>query len=64
MAEAAVEVAVWDSHPEIPVTEQADPYRAGRNGVEIVKAVAADLTVLPEAAGKRVTAWIDRRPSA
>ncbi|MFF3989452.1 ATP-binding protein [Streptomyces sp. NPDC001797] len=63
-AEAAVEVEVWDSHPEIPVAERADPYRVGRHGLEIVKAVAAELTVLPEAAGKRVTARIDLRPSA
>lgn len=62
-AEAAVEVEVWDSHPEIPVAEQADPYRVGRHGLEIVKAVAADLTVRAEAAGKRVVARIDLRPS-
>ncbi|MER6535422.1 ATP-binding protein [Streptomyces sp900105755] len=63
-AEAAVEVEVWDSHPEIPVAERADPYRVGRHGLEIVQAVAAEFTVLPEAAGKRVTARIDLRPSA
>ncbi|SEE40156.1 ATP-binding protein [Streptomyces sp. Ag109_O5-10] len=63
-AEAAVEVEVWDSHPEIPVAERADPYRVGRHGLEIVQAVAAEFTVLPDAAGKRVTARIDLRPSA
>ncbi|MEU5310878.1 ATP-binding protein [Streptomyces sp. NPDC021562] len=57
-AEAAVEVEVWDGRPDIPAAEQADPYRVGRHGLEIVKAVAADLTVMPEAAGKRITARI------
>ncbi|WP_055495978.1 ATP-binding protein [Streptomyces sp. TP-A0356] len=66
LADEAVEVEVWDSHPDIPTARQADPYRVGQHGLEIVKAVAAELTVLPERAGKRVTArlLLDPRPSA
>ncbi|MEU2338388.1 ATP-binding protein [Streptomyces sp. NPDC013172] len=62
-AETAVEVEVWDGHPDVPAAERADPHRVGRHGLEIVKAVAADLTMVPEAAGKRITARIDLRSS-
>ncbi|MFF0206276.1 ATP-binding protein [Streptomyces sp. NPDC005017] len=55
---AALEVEVWDSHPVLPVAGHADPHRVGGHGLEIVKAVAADLAVVPEVVGKRVTALI------
>ncbi|MET9730511.1 ATP-binding protein [Streptomyces sp. NPDC006458] len=54
----ALEVEVWDSHPVLPVAGHADPHRVGGHGLEIVKAVAADLAVVPEVVGKRVTARI------
>ncbi|MEW2304194.1 ATP-binding protein [Streptomyces sp. NPDC006655] len=58
LADEAVEVEVRDSHPEIPTARQADPYRVGQHGLEIVKAIAADLAVVPEPTGKRITARI------
>jgi anti-sigma regulatory factor (Ser/Thr protein kinase) len=54
----AVEVAVWDSDPEVPAVRTADPGRIGGHGLEIVKAVSEHLSVDREAVGKRVTARI------
>ncbi|MFE9499192.1 ATP-binding protein [Streptomyces collinus] len=54
----ALEVEVWDSAPVLPTASDADPQRVGRYGLEIVKAVAADLAVLRDTVGKRVIARI------
>ncbi|WP_234352828.1 ATP-binding protein [Streptomyces sp. NRRL B-1140] len=54
----AVEVAVWDSGPELPTARAADPGRIGGHGLEIVKAVSEGLSVDREAVGKRITARI------
>ncbi len=53
-----LEVAVWDSDPVLPEASTVDPLRVGRQGLEIVQAVAHDLTVRPEPVGKCVTARI------
>ncbi|MEU7426407.1 ATP-binding protein [Streptomyces sp. NPDC040750] len=55
---AAVEVAVWDSHPLLPVPRAADPGRLGQHGLEIVMAVAQAVDVRREPVGKRITARI------
>lgn len=64
-----VEIVVWDSDPEVPAARAADPGRIGQHGLEIVKAVTADLFVEQEPVGKRITArillteTIDRGPT-
>ncbi|MGY0065382.1 ATP-binding protein [Streptomyces sp. QTS137] len=61
LTDAAVEVAVWDTHPVLPAARAADPQRVGQHGLEIVKAVA-HLTMQPEPVGKRITACITLQP--
>ncbi|MET8942753.1 ATP-binding protein [Streptomyces sp. NPDC004542] len=58
LAGEALEVEVWDSDPVLPAVSGADPQRVGRHGLEIVEAVVADLAVLRETVGKRITARI------
>ncbi|MFD7136689.1 ATP-binding protein [Streptomyces sp. NPDC059894] len=53
---AAVEIAVWDSDPALPVPRGADPTRVGQHGLEIVMAVAQDVSVVREPVGKRIVA--------
>ncbi|MFE2218961.1 ATP-binding protein [Streptomyces canus] len=55
----AVDVVVWDSDPAVPAARAADPGRIGHHGLEIVKAVTADLFIEQEPVGKRITARID-----
>jgi anti-sigma regulatory factor (Ser/Thr protein kinase) len=54
----ALEITVWDTDPRIPAALPADPRRIGRHGLEIVEAVAEDLSVERVPVGKRVTARI------
>ncbi|MFF8595054.1 ATP-binding protein [Streptomyces sp. NPDC015220] len=54
----AVEVAVWDSDPVLPVARAADPGRVGQHGLEIVMAVVQGFEVRREPVGKRVIARI------
>lgn len=56
IAGAAVEIAVWDSDPALPVPRGADPTRVGQHGLEIVMAVAEDFAVVREPVGKRIVA--------
>ncbi|MFI5975744.1 ATP-binding protein [Streptomyces sp. NPDC051452] len=58
LAGEALELEVWDSDPALPTPSGADPGRVGRYGLEIVKAVAADITALRENVGKGITARI------
>ncbi|MEU8651623.1 ATP-binding protein [Streptomyces sp. NPDC048737] len=53
---AAVEIAVWDSDPALPVPRGADPTRVGQHGLEIVMAVAEGVDVVREPVGKRIVA--------
>ncbi|MEV0975437.1 ATP-binding protein [Streptomyces sp. NPDC049915] len=54
----AVEVAVRDSDPVLPVARAADAGRVGQHGLEIVMAVTQGFEVQRERTGKRVTARI------
>ncbi|WP_410091592.1 ATP-binding protein [Streptomyces sp. adm13(2018)] len=51
-----VDIVVWDSDPAVPAARAADPGRVGQHGMEIIKAVAAELFIEQEAIGKRITA--------
>lgn len=53
-----VSVAVWDSEPVLPVARGIDAGRIGQHGLEIVQAIAHDLSVQRETVGKRITARI------
>ncbi|MFF5638444.1 ATP-binding protein [Streptomyces sp. NPDC012825] len=50
------DVVIRDSEPVIPAARAADPGRVGQHGLEIIKAVAEELFIEQEAAGKRITA--------
>ncbi|MFK4149935.1 ATP-binding protein [Streptomyces sp. NPDC004065] len=54
----AVEVAVWDSDPVLPVARAADPGRVGQHGLEIVMALVQGFEARREPVGKRVLARI------
>ncbi|MGW7244090.1 ATP-binding protein [Streptomyces sp. NPDC054804] len=53
-----VDVVVWDSDPMVPAARAADPDRIGQHGLEIVKAVTAELLIEQQPVGKRITARI------
>ncbi|MFJ7147043.1 ATP-binding protein [Streptomyces sp. NPDC100445] len=55
---AAVEVAVWDSDPILPIARAADAGRVGQHGLEIVMAVAQSFEAERRPGGKSVTARI------
>lgn len=54
--DAAVSVAVYDSSDALPLRFPKDPQRIGRHGLEIVHAVAAEVTAERVPVGKRVSA--------
>lgn len=54
----SVSITVWDSEPVLPVVRGVDAGRIGQHGLEIVQAVAHDLSVRSETVGKRITARI------
>ncbi|GAA3398565.1 ATP-binding protein [Streptomyces roseoviridis] len=54
----AVEVAVWDSNPTLPVVLAADPSRIGQHGLEIVMAVGQSFAIRREPVGKRISTTI------
>jgi anti-sigma regulatory factor (Ser/Thr protein kinase) len=56
--EGAVEVAVWDTDPALPVALAVDPGRVGQHGLEIVTAVCQVFEVRREPVGKRVKAVV------
>ncbi|BCL25755.1 ATP-binding protein [Streptomyces aurantiacus] len=58
IADGALEVAVWDSDPVLPVARSADPGRVGQHGLEIVMAICETFEVRREPVGKHVTARI------
>ncbi|MGX4694244.1 ATP-binding protein [Streptomyces sp. JNUCC 63] len=58
IAGEAVDVAVWDSDPVLPVARAADPGRVGQHGLEIVMAVVERFEVRREPVGKRIVARI------
>ncbi|MEU6621978.1 ATP-binding protein [Streptomyces litmocidini] len=50
-----VDIVVCDSDPALPAARTADPGRVGQHGLEIIKAVAEELLIEQEPAGKRIT---------
>ncbi|MFJ4628257.1 ATP-binding protein [Streptomyces sp. NPDC088847] len=58
LTDDGVDVIVRDGDHTLPAVWAADPGRIGRHGLEIVKAVAEDLFIEQETAGKRITARI------
>ncbi|MET7451598.1 ATP-binding protein [Streptomyces sp. NPDC005574] len=56
--DGAVEVTVWDSEPQPPTVQAADPSRIGQHGLEIVLALCRSFEVHREPVGKRVVAAI------
>jgi hypothetical protein len=64
IAGEAVDVAVWDSDPVLPVARAADPGRVGQHGLEIVMAVVERFEVRREAVGKRIVARVALRDDA
>ncbi|MER5377548.1 ATP-binding protein [Streptomyces sp. NPDC002553] len=54
--DAVVSVAVYDSSDALPLRYPKDPQRIGRHGLEIVHAVAAEVTAERVPVGKRVRA--------
>ncbi|MFE9496894.1 ATP-binding protein [Streptomyces collinus] len=57
--DTAVEVAVYDSNAALPRRFPKNPERVGRHGLEIVHAVASQVTVQRVPVGKRVCARVD-----
>jgi anti-sigma regulatory factor (Ser/Thr protein kinase) len=57
--DSAVRVCVYDSSVALPHRYPRDPERVGRHGMEIVHALAAEITVERVPVGKRVCARIE-----
>ncbi|MET9908691.1 ATP-binding protein [Streptomyces sp. NPDC006476] len=58
IADSALEIAVWDTDPVLPVARAADAGRVGQHGLEIVLAVVQGFEARREPVGKRITARI------
>ncbi|MGW0424628.1 ATP-binding protein [Streptomyces sp. NPDC003015] len=58
VADARVEVTVWDSQTALPVPRAAEPGRVGQHGLEIVMALAQSFEAHRQPVGKRITASI------
>ncbi|MEU0603458.1 ATP-binding protein [Streptomyces sp. NPDC006393] len=56
--DAAVSVCVYDSSAALPLRFPRDPERIGRHGLEIVHALAAEVTAERVPVGKRVRALV------
>ncbi|MEU1479156.1 ATP-binding protein [Streptomyces sp. NPDC001668] len=56
IADAMLEIDVWDTDPTLPLARAADAGRVGQHGLEIVMAVVQGIEVRREPVGKRVTA--------
>ncbi|MFD7686986.1 ATP-binding protein [Streptomyces sp. NPDC059781] len=57
--DTALTVAVYDSSASLPRVFPRNPERVGRHGLEIVRALARDVTVERVPVGKRVRAVLD-----
>ncbi|MER7488001.1 ATP-binding protein [Streptomyces sp. NPDC126497] len=57
--DTALTVSVYDSSAALPRVFPRDPERVGRHGLEIVRALARDVTVERVPVGKRVRAVLD-----
>ncbi|MFJ7969671.1 ATP-binding protein [Streptomyces sp. NPDC096324] len=54
----ALRIELWDSNPVPPAVKAPDPRRIGQHGLEIVTALARDVTTEAAPAGKRVIATV------
>ncbi|MEV6196499.1 ATP-binding protein [Streptomyces sp. NPDC051920] len=54
----ALRIELWDSNPVPPAVRAPDPRRIGQHGLEIVTALARDVTTETAPAGKRVIATV------
>ncbi|MFE1290241.1 ATP-binding protein [Streptomyces sp. NPDC058751] len=54
----ALRIELWDSNPVPPAVRAPDPRRIGQHGLEIVTALARNVTTEATAAGKRVIATV------
>lgn len=62
LRDQCVDVAVWDSNPNLPTILPPDPTRVGQHGLEIIMAAALTLQIHREPVGKRITASIALAP--
>ncbi|POX51292.1 ATP-binding protein [Streptomyces sp. Ru71] len=60
--DAAITVSVYDSSVALPLRFPRDPERVGRHGLEIVHALAAQVTAERVPVGKRVSALMRLHP--
>ncbi|MGW6217355.1 ATP-binding protein [Streptomyces sp. NPDC055109] len=58
VVDAVLQIHLSDSNPVLPAPRPADPARIGQHGLEIVTALAQNVTVQATTAGKRVTAIV------
>ncbi|MFD9497372.1 ATP-binding protein [Streptomyces sp. NPDC059980] len=56
--DALLSVELWDSSPVVPAAKAPNPERVGQHGLEIVAALAQNLTVEATSTGKRITVHI------
>ncbi|MEU8445959.1 ATP-binding protein [Streptomyces microflavus] len=49
------QITVWDTAPTLPTPLKTDPSRIGQHGLEIVKMLAQDISIVPDPPGKRIT---------
>jgi anti-sigma regulatory factor (Ser/Thr protein kinase) len=54
----ALRIEMWDSSPVHPAARAPDPLRVGQHGLEIVTALARNVTTETTPAGKRVIATV------
>ncbi|MFD6824655.1 ATP-binding protein [Streptomyces sp. NPDC060085] len=55
---SVLSVELWDSSPVVPAAKAPNPERVGQHGLEIVAALAQNLTVEATTVGKRITAHL------
>ncbi|MFJ8802798.1 ATP-binding protein [Streptomyces sp. NPDC102487] len=64
VVDTVLQVDLWDSNPMLPAAKGADPTRIGQHGLEIVKALAQNVSVEAAKGGKHVIATISIAYSA
>ncbi|KAB1978880.1 ATP-binding protein [Streptomyces triticiradicis] len=55
---STLRIELWDSNPLPPAVKAPDPRRIGQHGLEIVTALAQDVTIEAIPPGKRITATV------
>ncbi|MFF2364579.1 ATP-binding protein [Streptomyces sp. NPDC058122] len=59
----ALRIELWDSNPLPPSVKAPDPRRIGQHGLEIVTALAQDVTIEATPLGKRIIATVTLNPA-